>query len=160
MLDVLLANRLFDYDRWANLRICEALLSLSSLSKNDPAARLFSHVLAAEDLWLRRISGQPYAGRDFWPATAPLAWRDEIEAMHAAWHRFLNTASTQLTALYSYQNSKGMPFETALYDIVQHLIIHGQHHRAQIAAHLRARGAVPPATDYIYFTRDAASASA
>jgi len=47
----------------------------------------------------------------------------------------------------------GEPFESTLGDILTHLPIHGQHHRGQIAAHLRASGSVPPVIDFIHAAR-------
>ncbi|MFB3133724.1 MAG: DinB family protein [Rhodothermales bacterium] len=45
-----------------------------------------------------------------------------------------------------------------LHEILLHVIIHGQHHRAQIATCLRQHGHTPPPTDCIIFTRDTAPA--
>ena len=60
-----------------------------------------------------------------------------------------------LTQSVRYQNTSGTPFENELQDLAHHVVNHGTHHRAQIAQTLRQSGESPPATDYIYFLRDA-----
>jgi uncharacterized damage-inducible protein DinB len=52
-----------------------------------------------------------------------------------------------------YKNSKGTVFNNTVEEILVHLTIHGQHHRAQIANLLRQSGIEPPATDIIFFLR-------
>ena len=152
------ALRMFSFDNWANQRILKALEALPELDPASPPATLFSHVLTAEEVWLARLIGRPYRGHTFWPELDPASWPQRLAAINEQWLTFLDAASTDLDTYYTYYNSKGGTFETSLRDIVTHLIIHGQHHRAQIALHLRAMGQEPPPTDFIYFTRsDAAS---
>ena len=142
------------YDQWANLRVLETLNNLTDLDPESSPARLFSHILAAEKIWLARVLGRPYQSVSFWPTLDPAAWSGRVARIHDQWQAFINAPTTDLDTSYTYHNSKGHPYETTLRDIITHLVIHGQHHRAQIAVHLRAMGQVPPATDYIYFTRD------
>lgn len=47
-----------------------------------------------------------------------------------------------------YTNSSGTSFENRLSDLLHHVIIHGQHHRAQIAKILRRVEITPPKTDF------------
>lgn len=51
----------------------------------------------------------------------------------------------------THQNSKGEEFKNIAGDILTHLVIHGQHQRAQIARVFRQAGKNPPGTDYIFF---------
>lgn len=53
----------------------------------------------------------------------------------------------------NYTNSKGMLYKTKLAEILYHIMIHGQHHRAQIVKLLRNAKINPPATNFILFTR-------
>ncbi|HMB91764.1 MAG TPA: DinB family protein [Rhodothermales bacterium] len=146
-------QRMLAYDHWANLRILASLSGLPQLTHESPPSKLFSHIIAAEEVWLARVLGRPYQGMSFWPTLDPTSWSERLDNIHEQWKTFVDASSTNLDASYSYHNSKGQPYETSLKDILTHLTIHGQHHRAQIAVHLRALGQVPPATDFIYFTR-------
>ncbi len=151
------ARRLLQYNLWANRQILGALQQLPALAPETRPARLFSHLLTAEELWLARVRGEHYAGRSFWPELDPASWPQRLPALHEAWLAFLDAHGDDFDARFAYTNSKGQPYATTLRDILTHLVIHGQHHRAQIAALLRESGHTPPLTDYIYFTRDAAS---
>lgn len=148
-------QQLLAYDHWGNLRVLDALKNLPDVHAESIPARLFSHIITAEEIWLARVLDRPYQGALFWPTLDPTSWLDRAATIHDQWYTFVGSPTTDLDAMYAYYNSKGEACETPLRDIVTHLIIHGQHHRAQIAVHLRAMGQVPPATDYIYFTRDA-----
>ena len=67
--------------------------------------------------------------------------------------KLLTQISAHLNEKVDYSNSKGVVFSNDVVDILQHLIIHGQHHRAQIALLLRQNGIEPPTTDYIFYIR-------
>ena len=52
-----------------------------------------------------------------------------------------------------YHSLKGEPLQSPLGDILSHVPIHGQHHRGQVNAELRAHGIAPPAIDFIFASR-------
>lgn len=151
------SQQLMAYDRWANRRIYTSLVPIPNLSSDQQPARLFSHILAAEEVWLARIQQRPYQDQTFWPLWDPDTWTERQHVIFESWRQFLESPDASLDHVFSYTNSKGVPFKTRLLDAITHLVIHGQHHRAQIAVHLRQMGYEPPATDFIYFTRDDAA---
>ncbi|MBL7976800.1 MAG: hypothetical protein JNN12_00565 [Bacteroidetes Order II. Incertae sedis bacterium] len=51
----------------------------------------------------------------------------------------------------SYQTTSGASFQNTRAEIITHVLNHGTHHRAQISAHIRATGDIPPAIDYIVY---------
>ena len=149
-------RRLFAYDQWANARVLDALKALAPLDAAAPMARLFSHILAAQDVWLAHIHSRPLS-ETVWPETAPDAWPGRMHALNQAWLHLLDTWDAGLDAPIAYRNTKGQSFETPLHEILLHVVIHGQHHRAQIAGGLRRQGHTPPPTDFIFYTRDPAA---
>lgn len=147
-------QRLFKYDRWASLKISEVLSITGNFKKMEQALELFAHTVASQRMWYLRVTGGDFVDYEFWPDKS-LEWiHGEIEEMHSAWMEYLQSGDWDPGRVISYQNSGGEPFETKISDILHHLVIHGQHHRAQIAALLRQSEVTPPATDYIFFTRD------
>lgn len=71
------------------------------------------------------------------------------------WAAYLKTLQPEdFDRLISYKNTKGMPFNDQLGDIIGHVINHGTHHRAQIGQLLKAVGAELPVTDYIHYIRN------
>ena len=152
-------RRLFEYDLWANNRVLQALEAAAPLEASSPIARLFSHIIAAQQIWLVRVQGEALSGGVIvWPEMEPALWPGMVQSTHAAWLDQLDVWQADLDASVSYHNTKGQAFETPLHEIVTHVVIHGQHHRAQIALHLRERGHVPPATDFAFFTREGTGA--
>lgn len=150
------AQRLFAYDRWANERMLQAFEAVAPLDGSSLIARLFSHILAAQQMWLRRVQGSDLTGLTPWPDPEPEAWPRLLQTVQAAWLEQVETREATWETPITYQNTRGRSFETPLHEIVTHIIIHGQHHRAQIAIHLRNQGLTPPHTDFIFFTRDTA----
>ena len=148
-------RRLFAYDLWANNRVLQALEAASPLEPASPIARLFSHIIAAQQIWLVRVRGEALSGGVIvWPEIEPMLWPGMVQSTHAEWLGQLDAWQAELDAPVSYHNTKGQTFETPLHEIVTHVIIHGQHHRAQIALHLREHGLTPPPTDFAFFTRE------
>lgn len=141
-------EKLVAYDQWANNLVFEAFQMLDKEEGRVKIEKLFSHILASQIIWMDRITGDTSA-IDIWPDLS----KSEIKS-------YLETNSDKLSKLLllkdehiSYQNSSGETFTNKVEDIFVHLIIHGQHHRAQIAKLIRQAGDKPPATDFIFFQR-------
>ena len=141
-------EKLIAFDRWANERVFKAFQKLEDSELRNEIEKLFSHILAAQIIWKSRIDEEKIQ-IDIWPNLS-------LEEMKS----FITSNADNLKQLLSreretirYQNSKGASFSNSVQDILTHLIIHGQHHRAQIAKLLREAGEKPPATDYIFFLR-------
>jgi len=136
-----------NYDNWANKLILSQLSSLNLTS----ADLLLSHIINAQLIWLSRILPQRNIKVDF-----QKVWKlDEIlnilEENTALFNTIITSESLERNVLYS--NSKGEEFSTKLEHLVFHVIIHGQHHRAQIAKIIREQGGIPLPTDYIFYIR-------
>lgn len=140
--------RLLAYGEWADRRLLGYLTDDAPLE----AKRLFEHALAAQETWLNRIRQTP-ADIPLWGEPRPDTWQSRIESLAVDWSAALEEHDDPQT-LIRYKNTKGVAFATALHDIVTHLAIHGQHHRAQVLSALRRAGIVPPQIDFIVFARE------
>jgi uncharacterized damage-inducible protein DinB len=146
-------DALFRYTRWANDRVLDTMQSAEGVPER--AVELFSHLLRTQDVWYGRVMGTEHADLDFW-ATDPLSTcAERLDASTRRWQTVLDEQGNALDRTVSYTNSSGTPFETPLRDICTHVVNHGTHHRAQIALVLREADIVPPATDYIFYRREA-----
>ncbi len=141
-------SKLITYDEWANRQVFDALQKVDAEKHKVEIEGMFGHLLAAQKVWISRITGES-ANMEIWPELS----NNELKAL-------INENPDRLKALIhradefiSYKNSKGEEFKNKVGDILTHIIIHGQHHRAQIAKKLRAAGITPPETDYIFFLR-------
>ena len=145
---------LFRYTRWANDRVLRAMQAADPVPKR--AVELFSHLLRAQDVWFGRIEKTDHATLDLWVDESLAACAERAEASTRRWQSVLDgLAATDLDQPIAYTNSKGTHFETPLRNLLSHVVNHSTHHRAQIALVLREAGIAPPATDYIFFVRDA-----
>jgi len=146
-----LLTRLFRHDAWANAEVLAALGRAGHAPER--AWRLFFHVLAAEDLWLGRLAGEP-PRLPVWPALDPA--RAELLALELEqrWRRRLGEADPEwLASSIEYHNSKGEPWTSGVRDVLLHVLEHSTYHRGQIALVLRDAGEEPPITDYVHAAR-------
>lgn len=146
-------QRLFDYDAWANRKILDVLKEHPKMEKYEEALKLLGHLLNAQQIWHRRTVGRDFDDLDLWPKHTLEECLAILQMMPEKWEEVVSENQKNADKLISYKNTKGDAYETMLSDILHHLIIHGQHHRAQIAKLIRESGISPPATDFIFFTR-------
>lgn len=147
-------TNLFAYERWANERI---LLALQEPRYADERCLdLFSHIIAAQQTWLSRVLGQNrYV--PLWERHDLMECAQLYRQAAQSWDRYLaNRTDADFTELIAYRNTKGEAYETALRDILAHLINHDTYHRGQIVEELKIRKLIPtmPVTDYIVFVRE------
>ena len=147
-------EQLFKYDFWANKRISNSLQS-QFFDNSEKCTNSFAHIGAAQQMWYARIKGRPTTGVELWPQDDHADDRIQmLTEMHRQWITLLDKNRGKLDKEIAYKNSKGIQFSTPLGGILHHIIIHGQHHRAQIAGLLREDSITPPATDYIFYLRE------
>jgi uncharacterized damage-inducible protein DinB/uncharacterized protein YciI len=143
MLDRNDALELFEYDRWANMRIGEAIAGLAE------AERIFAHIVGAMELWYERVVGGEYRKLAVWPEVRP-----RLDGVCERWRAHLERADArELARVVEFTNSAGQACSDRLDDILRHVINHGSHHRGQIASLLRAAGRTPETLDFIVWRR-------
>lgn len=143
--------RLLKYNEWANNRILEIMLTDGF---NEPSAvKLFSHIVAAQQLWLDRIL-MKQDKLEVWPDYTVEGCIALSKESTGSWIKFLELMSEEdLDKIISYTTTQGVPYSNSVADILTHLVIHSSYHRAQIAKKYREAGINPPNTDFIQFAR-------
>ena len=141
-------ERQIAYNNWANSLILEAIAVSSETRKDPELLKQLGHLIHVQIEWYNRVM-KVDKNTIIWPE---LSFK-ECEELLLESPGGLNELIPKADEICNYQNSKGISYKTKVSDILQHVIIHGQHHRAQIALLLRQKGIDPPGTDYIYFTR-------
>jgi uncharacterized damage-inducible protein DinB len=147
-------RRMFAFDHWANNVSLDAV---EPVAQKAPASMAWlNHILGAKCIWLARVmSTPPPFGVN--PVFGPVDLRAQFAEVDDGWTRFLATQSEpDMARVIHYLNLKGDPFSSPLGDILAHVPVHGQHHRGQVNADLRAGGVAPPAIDYIHAARTGA----
>ena len=147
--------RLYQPANWANRRILDLLRNQSQV--NERARKLFSHLLAAEQIWMARLRGQGSSTLPVWPGSALEECASLVELNNAAYKQFVRDLSEEtLNQVVTYRNTKGQEFRTPVQDILTHVACHGAYHRGQIATVVRDAGEEPINTDFITFVRGTA----
>jgi len=150
-------DRLFAHLTWADRRV---LTSLQEATAPPPRAlELYAHVLAAEHVWLARLTAKVPV-HPVWPDLTLLecaALSARNEALYGEFLRGLD--ATALARDVAYVNSAGQPFTSKVEDILLHVCLHGTYHRGQVALLLRQAGEPPLPTDFIAFVRGAPAAT-
>jgi uncharacterized damage-inducible protein DinB len=144
-------RRMFAFDHWASVVSLDAVRPHAAAVPRSVA--WLNHILGAKRIWLARVTGTP-APFGVNPTLAIDALAGEFLLARDGWAAFLDSQTdADMARIIEYRNLKGDPFTTALGDILAHVPMHGQHHRGQINADLRAAGLTPPSIDYIHAAR-------
>lgn len=144
---------LYEYDSTVNRQLLHKLRSLQQTDEKTKS--IFSHLLGAKRIWIKRLNGEDLSGIAVWPE---MNW-DECEALIAenqnGYREFLkDKTDEELESILIYKNSKGTEFQNSVRDILMHVLFHGSYHRGQIARAIRQSGEDPIPTDYILYVRN------
>ncbi len=148
-------NRLFSYETWASRRLLARLLEVRGL--DGRVRELFAHIQIAPRVWLTRIRGEGSREIPIWPDLTLDECENLINENETAYAELFATPSEGfLSRKVAYTNQHGLSYETAVGDILWHVITHGGYHRGQVAQLLREAGEEPVNTDYITYVRELA----
>jgi uncharacterized damage-inducible protein DinB len=159
-------QRFARYDRWANAKLYDAAAAMPDAEYRADRGAFFksmhgtlNHVLAADRIWLARITGEGEAPRALnailYENLPDLrAAREQEDARIQALCDGLTPA--RLAGTFTYRNMAGQLFENSLEPVLTHFFNHHTHHRGQAHAILTGLGRVAPELDLIYFLREEA----
>jgi len=153
-----------EYNVWANKLTTDALLQLDENLADKEVVSSFSsirattyHTIGAEYIWLQRLQLVEH------PIWLPDSFEGTFAAACNAWNNYSNElvkfASRQyddraLEHVCAYNDRKGSPHKTPVYQILQHIFNHSTYHRGQLITMLRQVGATKiPGTDFIAFVK-------
>jgi uncharacterized damage-inducible protein DinB len=142
--------KLFTYDEWAIGR------SLSSLQDtvSSEAQLMLSHILSAEKIWMVRLQGEDSSAIPVFEEFSLEECARISDELHRDYLAYIDSLTeSDLDTLISYKNTKGVPFQTSIKDILTHVGLHGVYHRGQVALLVRQGGGTAIGTDYIIYTR-------
>lgn len=143
------------YSSWASRRLLDAALQLPpeqlqrdmSVSHKGVLETL-NHIHMADRAWLYRVLEQP-------PATGQGPLEVEWPEIHRRWEQWADSpGAADLDRIIAYKDLKGNPHQSALWQIVLHLVNHATLHRGQVMAMMRQLGVAPPPTDLIIYYRE------
>lgn len=157
---------LYDFNSWANRRAMESCAALTAdqftrdLGSSFKCVRdTLAHILGAEWVWLERWHGRSPQG------LLPAGEFSDYDSLRARWAEVdrdltdfvASLTDDDLSRIYEYKTTAGVPQTSAAWQMLQHLVNHGSYHRGQIATMLRQLGAKAQSTDLIAFYRQRAA---
>lgn len=144
---------LFQFDLWCTRKLTDFLIDLDPFDEIVACKAFLSHIINAQEIWFHRVIGFEDTDVETWREFDFDELKEEARSMHKKWISLIGDHEVDMNSVIHYQNSKGKIYQNSLWQICHHLIIHGQHHRAQISLFLRKAGIDPPPIDFIHYTR-------
>lgn len=152
---------LFEYDKWADLKLFEAVGALTGEQyKKDLNSSFggiqgtFVHILSANKVWLNRWIGKE-------PEPLLIENFPDIKVFKKQWDtyqcdvgNFIQSLSDEkLNAPLQYKDFKGKTYDQPLYQQIQHKVNHSSYHRGQLVIMLRQLKMPVVSTDLISYIR-------
>jgi uncharacterized damage-inducible protein DinB len=130
---------------WAN----ESWIAFISekFPSNNYLLQRMSHILLGEQVWFQRIRGE-VLNREIWRTMDLPQLKTELDRNRDSYHELLSHTPDRVIA---YQRFTGEKYQSPVSDILLHLVLHGTHHRGQMATHVSTFGSTPINTDFIQF---------
>jgi uncharacterized damage-inducible protein DinB len=156
---------LIDYNFWANRRVLDSVAALPGDAFTRELGREFSeptlrrmlgHVMGAEILWLGRWRGlHPTALEPGDAYATPADLRARWEVAERDFRGFVEPLTdADLGRMVEYRSLDAREMHrSALWQMIQHVVNHGTHHRSEAATMLTRLGAPPPPLDLIVYYR-------
>lgn len=158
---------LFEYDRWANNRVLQAVSALSvekftrDLGGSFRSVRdTLVHIVSCEWAWLT-IWNEPSVSSafvtDFWTwldGQFPTDAFPDIAAVQLRWAEVEREQVEFVSRVTNESLGRVIPVHTthiSLAHLMQHLANHSTYHRGQVALMMRQLAADPVATDFAFF---------
>jgi uncharacterized damage-inducible protein DinB len=133
------------FEHWANSQSLRAIIAASH--DLPEGLSLVAHIVSISYFWAARVEGT--AGNlDPWPTFTAPELETELRRLLDRWLRLSHC--TAMDAQVRYESSDGESRSNLFSEVLQEVLLHGAHHRGQIALVLRMKGFEPPrSTDFI-----------
>lgn len=146
-------QRLFQYDLWCTRTY------LSFIEKEEPfpdriaCLAFLSHIVTVQEHWYMRIFGESTLGLDVWVEYSGQELRKKARSVHQRWIDLIGDHDTDLESTLVLTREDGSSLHITFLQVLDHVLIHGQHHLAQIALFLKKSGVDAPTYDYSMYAR-------
>jgi len=151
-----LIQSLLAHMAWADAAILKAVAAHEGVFADDELRKWLHHMVVVQRFFLYLCQQLPF---DMERAKQVPGALDEMErrfqeahAEGAAYATRLDEAELARTIEFPVPAWKD--FHPSVRDALMQVVMHSEHHRAQVAMRLRTLGGAPPVTDYIIWVRD------
>lgn len=157
-------RRWYEYEKDCNAKVLASFAAVDPALRAEPryqkALDLLAHMVLARWLWLSRFGVEtpaiPTEPSGFFPEGVALAELEtRVAAVETAWTSYLaKLDEAELARVFEYRSLDGRRHRNTIEDILTQLFGHAWYHRGQIAQHVRAIGADPAVTDFVFWSRE------
>ena len=141
-------KQIFEHEHWANLKVLESMICASETPQR--AIEIFSHIIAAQRIWLDRINGDKTELK-VWEVFDTEIMLELLEINYTDINKTIDNQDFE--QLIAYQNSSGQHYTSTINQILSHLALHASYHRGQVVLLLKGHVDTLPTTDYIFYIR-------
>ncbi len=146
-------QRLFIFDLWCTRKLTDAIRSAGDFRERASTTAFLSHIINAQRIWFNRVIDMNLTDVEPWYEFDIDEIKSEAKDIHQLWIDLIADHDMDMDNQIVYQNSAGTSYVNTFSDICTHLVLHGQHHRAQISLLFSRSGLKPPPIDYIHYIR-------
>ncbi|MEX2463797.1 MAG: DinB family protein [Balneolaceae bacterium] len=147
-------QQLFKFDVWCTRKMADVIIANAPFDGQETTIAYLSHIINTQKVWFSRsVDSAADRDLDFWMVYDLKDIKYKAKKAGQRWIDLVGDHDVDLDRIIHYKNSKGAEYFNALWQISNHLVIHGQHHRAQIAMILRKAGIELPNIDFINYAR-------
>lgn len=146
-------QRLFIFDYWCTRKLSDFIANQNHFKERSGCLAFLSHIINAQKIWYDRILADNHPDTELWHEYELGDIKREAGEIHKKWVALIGDHDLNIDTVIAYQNSRGAKFNNMIHEICTHIILHGQHHRAQINLLLRSSEIQPPSIDYIHYIR-------
>lgn len=145
-------QQLFQFDLWCTRKLCDLFMENKPFDDEAACTAFTSHIINAQEMWYDRVIGQSGSENfNLWTEYSLSDIKNRARKSHKKWITLIGDHEVDLDTHIYYKNTKGIDFYSSICEICQHLIVHGQHHRAQISIFLRKCDINPSPIDYMHY---------
>jgi len=138
-------RRNVEFEYWADRQSLKAIMAAEHVVAG--ALSMVAHIVAISDLWAARVEGAT-PQLDPWPSFTAAEAQSELLRLRDRWFKLCDCIAVEVQV--HYRSSGGQNCANRFDEVIQEVLLHGAHHRGQIALLLRMNGCEPPrSTDFI-----------
>lgn len=147
-------QQLLKFDVWSTRKLIDLLIENDQFEGREKAISFISHIINTQKVWFSRaVDLSADRDLDFWMVYDIKDLKYKAKKAGQMWIDLIGDHDVNLDKVIHYQNSKGEEYFNSLWQMSSHIVLHGQHHRAQILLLLRQAGLEPPNMDFINYAR-------
>jgi len=147
-------QRLFQFDLWTIRSLILLMEREENFADRIACLAFLSHIVTIQEMWFNRVLTIPVIEVDDpWAEYSPEELRIRAKEVNRKWMDLIADEEIDLNTMLSIPREDGSKRSMTVREVLDHLLVHGQYHRAQIALFLKKSGIDSPGFDYISYTR-------